>query len=62
MERKRIPTEDFSKNNEDLIFQIRWLLNEMGAALVEIELGNTEEAKKILKKEVEESYFLRFNK
>lgn len=58
MEQKRIPTTDFSQHNGDLILQIRWLLNEMSTALTELDLGNIEEAKAILKKETDQHTFL----
>jgi hypothetical protein len=58
---KFIPKKDFSDNREDLIFQIRWLVSEMSASLTEIELGNLDEAKNILKKEVEDNFFLKIN-
>lgn len=53
-----IPNSAFSNNREDLVLQIRWLLNEMSAGLNSIELGDLEEAKKILKLEVEHHLFL----
>lgn len=55
---QRIPDSVFSNDRKDLVLQVRWLLNEMSACLNEIELGNLEEAKKILKLEVEEKIFL----
>ena len=53
-----IPDSAFSNKREDLVMQLRWLLNEMGAALNSIELGELEEAKKILKLEVEDKFFM----
>jgi hypothetical protein len=55
---KRIPDSAFSKNRKDLVLQLRWLLNEMEACLTEIELGDLEAAKTILKLEVEKNLFL----
>lgn len=62
MEPLWISTSDFSKNPEDLVLQIRWLLNEMAAAATEIELGNLYEAKKILTLEVEKKFFMTITK
>jgi hypothetical protein len=55
---KRIPDSAFSKNRKDLVLQLRWLLNDMEACLTEIELGDLEAAKTILKLEVEKNLFL----
>lgn len=56
---KRIPDAAFSQNRKDLVLQLRWLLNEMESCLTEIELGDLEAAKQILKFEVEENLFLK---
>ena len=53
-----IPESAFSNNRDDLVLQIRWLLNEMSASLNSIELGDLEEAKKILRLEVEDNLFI----
>ncbi|MEK4006543.1 hypothetical protein [Paenibacillus sp. FSL H3-0333] len=50
-------TKDFSDDRDKLVLQIKWLLNEMEYAHGLIEEGNLKEAKSVLYKEFELSFW-----
>jgi hypothetical protein len=53
----RLSNNSFSTNRNDLILQIRWLLNEMSSAEYYIQEGNIDEALKILRKETKDNFW-----